>query len=87
LPPTLNMTPLDWAPFTVRTTDPLVAFVGAIAVMDVEDQLETWATMPLKVTLLVPCVVPKAVPVITTVVPAEPRLGDSDVIEILKGVA
>ena len=87
MPPTLNITPLDWAPFTVTMTDPLVALAGTIAVMDVEDQLETWATMPLKVTLLVHCVVPKPVPAITTVLPAEPRLGDSDVIEILTGVA
>jgi hypothetical protein len=71
----------------MTTTDPLVAFAGTIAVMDVEDQLETWARMPLKVKLLAPCVVPKPVPVITTVLPAEPRLGDSDVIEILTGVA
>ena len=83
----MNVTPLDWAPFTVTTTDPLVVFEGTIAVMDVEDQLETWSTMPLKATLLVPCVVPKPVPVITTALPAEPRLGDNDAIEILKGVA
>jgi hypothetical protein len=41
----------------------------------------------LKVTLLVPCLAPKPVPVITTLLPAVPLLDDSDVIETPTGVA
>jgi hypothetical protein len=79
--------PLVWAPFTVTTTDPLVVFGGTVTVTDVADQLETWAAMPLKVTLLFPWVAPKPVPLITTVSPTEPRLGDNDEIDRLMGVA
>lgn len=87
LPPILKVTPFAWAPFAVTITNPLVAFAGTIAVMDVADQAETWATMPLKVTVLEPCTVPKPMPVMTTLVPAAPRLGDSEEIERLAGVA
>ncbi|MCI0622937.1 MAG: hypothetical protein L0387_14985 [Acidobacteria bacterium] len=66
MPPILKVTPFAWAPFAVTITNPLVAFAGTIAVMDVADQAETWATMPLKVTVLEPCTVPKPMPVMTT---------------------
>jgi len=51
------------------------------------DQFAIWATIPLKVTLLPPCVAPKPVPLITTRSPTDPRLGDNDEIERLMGVA
>jgi len=87
LPPSLKVTPLVWAPFTVIMTNPLVTFGGTVAVMEVVDQFEIWATIPLKVTLLLPCVAPKPVPLITTRSPTDPRLGDNDEIERLMGVA
>jgi hypothetical protein len=33
-------------------TNPLVQIGGTVAVLEVADQLETWATIPLKVTVL-----------------------------------
>ena len=87
LPPILKVTPLVWAPFTVTMTKPLVEFGGTVSVMEVADQFETWATIPLKVTLLPPCVAPKPVPLITTRSATDPRLGDNDAIERLMGVA
>jgi hypothetical protein len=71
---------LLWIPLTVTMTDPLVAF-GATTVMELALQLETIAAVPLNVTLLVPWVEPKLVPLTTTVVPAVPRFGERDVIE------
>ena len=55
--------------------------------LEVADQFEIWATIPLKVTLLPPCVAPKPVPLITTRSATDPRLGDNDEIERLVGVA
>src|SRR6201981_1069586 len=43
-------------------------------------QLVTVAAVPLKVTVLVPCVDPKFVPVIVTAVPTGPEVGDRLVI-------
>ena len=49
--------------------------VGAVTVMLVSLQPVTFAGVPLKVTLLVPCVAPKSVPVMVTVLPATPAVG------------
>ena len=48
--------------------------------MLVADQLVGVAVVPLNVTVLVPCVAPKVVPVIVTAVPIGPLVGASDVI-------
>lgn len=50
MPPSLTVTPLVWVPFTVIMTNPLVEFGGTVAVMEVADQFEIWAKIPLKVT-------------------------------------
>ena len=54
---------------------PVVAPVGAVTVMLVALQAVGVAVVPLNVTVLVPCVAPKFVPVITTVLPTVPLLG------------
>jgi hypothetical protein len=69
---TVKATALLATPPTFTTTFPVVAPVGT----DVERldglQLVTVAAVPLKVTLLVPCTVPKFVPAIVTVAPTGP---------------
>jgi len=65
------------SPFTVTTTVPVVVPLGTVATMLVVLQLLTLvAALPLNVTVLVPCVAPKFVPVIVTAVPTGPPLGD-----------
>jgi hypothetical protein len=59
----------------VTTTLPLVAPAGTVAAMLVLFQLVAVAAVPLKVTVLLPCVVPKFVPVIVTGVPTAPVFG------------
>jgi len=55
----------------------LVAPVGTVATIEVAPQLAIVdAVVPLKVTELVPCVVPKFVPVIVTDAPTAPEVGD-----------
>ena len=66
-------------PLTVTTTLPVEALLGTGTTIEVALQLEGVAATPLKVTVLVPCVEPKFVPVIVTEVPTGPELGDSDV--------
>src|SRR5438445_8225287 len=56
---TVNPTPLLATPPTVTTTLPVVAPAGTGTTMLVADQLVGVPTMPLKVTVLVPCVAPK----------------------------
>jgi hypothetical protein len=73
---TVNVTPLLANPPTVTTTGPVVACVGTIVAILVELQLVGAAVAPLNVTELVPCVVPKFDPVIVTVVPTKPEVGD-----------
>ncbi len=63
-------------PPTVTTTVPVVAPVGTGTAMLVADQLVGVAAVPLNVTVLVPCVAPKLVPVIVTAVPTGPLVGD-----------
>ena len=74
---TVNAMPLLAMPVTVTTTLPDVAPAGTLVAIEVSLQVVTVAVCPLKVTVLVPCVVePKLVPVIVTPVPtgAEVRL-------------
>lgn len=60
-------------------TFPEVAPVGTRTVMLVALQLVGVANVPLKSTVLVPCVAPKLAPVIVTEVPTEPEAGLSPV--------
>ena len=63
-------------PPTVTTTLPVVAPAGTGTTMLVADQLVGVAAVPLNLTVLVPCVAPKLVPVIVTAVPTGPLVGD-----------
>jgi len=62
-------------PPTVTTTFPVVAPTGTGATMLDALQLVGVATVPLNVTVLLPCVDPKLVPVTVTAVPTGPELG------------
>jgi hypothetical protein len=73
---TVKLTPLLARPPTVTTTLPVVVPAGTGATMLVDDQLVGVAVVPLKRTVLVPCVAPKFVPVIVTDVPIRPLVGD-----------
>src|SRR6266487_1646997 len=75
---TVRLTPLLAMPPTVTTTLPVVV-VGTGAVMLVAVQFVGVTGMPLNVTVLVPCVVPKFVPVMVTEVPTKPEVGLSEV--------
>src|SRR5262245_8267974 len=67
-------------PPTVTVTFPVVAPPGTVATMLVADHAVGVAVTPLNLTVLVPCVAPKFVPVIVTAAPTAPLVGDSDVI-------
>jgi hypothetical protein len=69
---TVKFTPLLATPPTVTTTFPVVAPVGTGTTMLVGPQLVGVPAVPLNVTVLVPCVAPKFVPVIVTDVPTGP---------------
>jgi hypothetical protein len=73
---TVKLTPLLAAPPTVTTTFPVVAPLGTGATILVADQLAGVAAVPLNVTLLLPWVAPKAVPVMVTEAPTAPEVGD-----------
>jgi hypothetical protein len=73
---TVKETALLMAPFTLTTTFPVVAPLGTGATIEVALQLVGLALVPLNVTVLVPWVVPKFVPVIVTDAPMAPELGD-----------
>ncbi len=78
---TVNGEPLLDTPPTATTTLPVVAAAGTTATIDVALQLVTdVAVVPLKVTVLVPCVAPKLVPVMVTEAPTGPDVGDKLVI-------
>jgi hypothetical protein len=77
---TVNETPLLAILFTVTTTLPVVAPVGTGVTMDVAPQLLGVAVVPLNLTVLVPCVEPKPVPVIVTLAPTAPEPGERLVI-------
>lgn len=71
---TVNPTPLlAWAA-VVTSTLPVVAPFGTVTPMLVELQLVGVAMTPLKLTVLVPCVAPKFVPVIVTPAPTAPEV-------------
>ena len=72
---TVKLTPLLATPPTVTTTFPVVAPLGTGAAMLVALQLVGVANVPLNVTVLLPWVVPKFVPVIVTDVPTTPDVG------------
>jgi len=74
---TVKFTLLLATPPTVTTTFPVVAPVGTAATIEVAPQLViVVAAVPLNVTVLVPCVAPKFVPVIVTEAPTAPDVGD-----------
>jgi len=73
---TVKPTPLLATPPTVTTTFPVVAPLGTGATTLVALQLVGVATVPLNVTVLVPCVVPKFVPPIVTNTPTGPEVGE-----------
>src|SRR3954447_11205848 len=63
-------------PPTVTTTLPLVAPAGTGTTMLFADQVVGVAAVPLNVTVLVPCVAPKLLPVMVTADPIGPAEGD-----------
>jgi len=73
---TVNVIPLLANPPTVTTTLPVVAPIGTFAAIDVLLHVTIVAAVPLNVTVLLPCVAPKFVPAIVTVVPAAPEVGE-----------
>jgi hypothetical protein len=74
---TVKVAPLLFTPLANTTTFPVVAPDGTVAEMLVALQLVTVAVVPLKLTVLVPCVGPKLVPVIVTGAPTVPEVGDT----------
>src|SRR5436309_9382884 len=72
---TVNVTPLLATLDTVTTTLPVVAPLGTGTAMLVALQLVGVPAVPLNLTVLVPCVVPKFAPLIVTGVPAIPEVG------------
>ena len=77
---TVKLTPLLATPLACTTTLPVVAPVGTFVAIDVALQLVIVAVVPLNVTVPLPCVEPKFVPVIVTDVPTGPDVTDSFVI-------
>ncbi len=73
---TVKATPLLATPETVTTMFPVVAPFGTGATIFVDVQLVGGAGVPLNVTVLVPWVDPKFVPVIVKAVPIEPDVGE-----------
>src|SRR5258708_25206203 len=71
----MKLTPLLAIPPTVTTTLPVVAPLGTVTAMLVAFQFAGVALVPLNVTVLVPCVEPKFVPVMVTAVPTTPEVG------------
>lgn len=61
---------------TETTNEPDVAPVGMVTVMELALQLLTVTGAPFRVTVLVPCEDPKAVPDIKTWVPTGPDVGE-----------
>ena len=72
---TVKGKPLLAMPPTVTRTEPVVAPLGTGTLMLVPFQLVGVATVPLNVTELVPCVVPKFAPANVTAVPTVPDVG------------
>src|SRR5436309_2197995 len=72
---TVNGIPLLGVPATVTTTLPVAAPLGTGTTILVELQLVGVATTALNVTVLVPWLAPKFVPVTVTEVPRGPEVG------------
>src|SRR5580704_3547804 len=72
---TVKVTPLLAWPPTVTTTGPVVAPAGTGVVRLVSVQLIGVVGVPLTVTVLEPCVVPKFAPTIVSAVPTAPDVG------------
>jgi hypothetical protein len=72
---TAKLMPLLARPPTVTTTVPLVAAFGTGTLMLAAPQLVGVAVVPLNVTVLAPCVVPKFAPAIVTALPTGPDVG------------
>jgi hypothetical protein len=73
---TVKLFPLLATPPTVTTTFPVVAALGTVALILEDPQLITDAVVPLNVTVLLPCDDPKFEPLMVTVVPTAPEVGD-----------
>src|SRR5580765_4401884 len=73
---TVNAEVLLASPPTVTITFPVTAPFGTGATILVVDQLVGVAVVPLNLTVLMPCVEPKLVPVIVTEVATAPVVGD-----------
>jgi len=73
---TVKLMPLLVTPLAFTTTFPVVAPLGTGTTMLVAFQLVGGASVPLNVTVLVPCAVPRFVPVIVTEVPTTPEVTD-----------
>lgn len=86
----MNGVPLLAVPFTLTTIFPEVAPLGTGTVMLVADQFIGVATVPLKVTVLLPCGDPKLTPVSVTVAPTGPADGEMElmvgVVETVNGI-
>jgi len=76
----VNSTPLLESPPTVTTIFPDVVPPGTVVTIVVEFHVVAVPPTPLNVTVLVPCVAPKLLPVIVTVVPTAPEPGVTAVI-------
>jgi hypothetical protein len=79
-PVTVKFAPLLVIPETVIATLPDVAPEGTWAVTVLLFHVSGIARMPLNCTVLVPCVAPKFEPVMTTVDPTRPAVGDKETI-------
>jgi hypothetical protein len=77
---TVKAAPLLASPPTVTMTLPVVAPDGTGTTMLVADQLVGVAAVPLKVTVLLPCVAPKPLPAIVTAAATGPLVGERLVI-------
>ncbi len=73
---TVNVSALLASPATVTTTLPLVAPAGTGTAMLLADHVVGVATVPLNVTVLVPLLAPKLLPLIVTAVATGPLEGD-----------
>jgi hypothetical protein len=72
---TVKFSPLLFTP-TFTITSPVVAPLGTITTTLVSLQLVGVVPVPLKLTVLDPCVVPKSLPLMVTAVPTTPEFGD-----------
>jgi hypothetical protein len=73
---TVKLDPLPFTPLANTTTFPVVAPLGTVTFMVVEFQLVTEAVVPLKLTVPLPWLEPKLVPVIVTAAPTAPVVID-----------